>query len=249
MPTCPAHAAEELIGPCERCGDFVCKLDSRVLEGKRLCVARCAAEVESDYLERYRRELWGKMDGWVFWFGILSPFFTLIGIWWAPPLEAAVGIGGTAIFIAYLLRKPWARVALFLMPPTHILLSIPQGGEAVGAAFAVSLFTTLLVTGAYLSPRNRLAFRLTVSRAQLRKLWDVYRNNPRARESVALGILGWPLPILAPVGVAMAIYGLLQVNPASDPPIGKRSHAMAGLLLSIASIIFWATALILGWIR
>jgi len=243
MPTCPNHAAEEIAGSCARCGDFVCRLDGRTVEKELLCL-RCAPLREADHLERFRRELHGRMDLPVVLFGIFCPILTGVLIWWAPPLEAAFGIGGIAIFCAYLLRKAWARVALFALPAAAIGLAIPHGPGAVLAALVAGVIPTAMIASAYASPRNRLAFGLEVGRRDLAKLYDASRNNPRAQESVLLAILGLAFPPALVLSLALAVYGLTRVDPHASPPVGKRGHALVGIAISLAGIALYVVLIL-----
>jgi hypothetical protein len=244
---CPRHAGETLLGPCERCGDFVCPLESRAVEGRRLCL-RCAPIVEGDYLERYRREMLGRPDGFWVLFGVICPVLTAVFMWSAPPLEAAFGVGGLAIFAGYFLKHPWARVALFLCPAAGIGLAVPHGPDALGGALAAGAVGGATVLGAYLSPQNRLTFGLDVERPQLERLWNIYRNNPRARDALYAAVFGWLVWVFLPIGLLLGIYALTQVNERGDPPIGRRREAVAAIVVASLGIAVWGAAVVLWYL-
>ncbi len=101
-----------------------------------------------------------RADAFVVLFGAVCPMATLVAMWWAPPLEAAFGVGGIALFAAYLLRKPWARAAIFALPAAGIGLAIPHGMETVLLALGPAAAGGALAAVAWRSPRNRAAFGL-----------------------------------------------------------------------------------------
>ncbi|HVY61883.1 MAG TPA: hypothetical protein VHF22_09530 [Planctomycetota bacterium] len=249
MSICPLHPAETILGACERCGDFVCGLDSVVKDGKRIC-ARCG-ERESDWLEGYRQQLWGKRDSFAAFYGGLVPVFAALGAFGLArePLDAR-SIAGLAICalaiangIAYLGRARIARWGAAVLP-----LALPAlASDPRELAPAVAWTVILLVAGAggLLNVRNRLSFRIPVTDKALRRDWEVYANNPRARSAFLGSFLGLLIPGVALFTLGGAIWGLMCVDPTAHPPIGRRRQAIAGIAISAIGIVGWTAFFIL----
>src|SRR5262245_51448099 len=111
--------------------------------------AETPAEVEA--LERFRSEVGGRPDSFVWFFGAGCLGARLVLLWWAPPLEAAYGVGGAAVFCGYLLRRPWARDTLFVLPAAGLGLSVPYGRPTVDIALAAAVAATALIAVAHAS--------------------------------------------------------------------------------------------------
>src|SRR5262249_34732066 len=98
---------------------------------------------------------------------------------------------------------PWARVRAALAPApalffSAMLFSMPtmkfEEGDVlpmlVSFGFTYGVLPLAIGIAAIRSVRNKLFFRLDVSERELRKLWDVMRNNPHARYAFWLSLLG-----------------------------------------------------------
>lgn len=84
---------------------------------------------------------------------------------------------------------------------------------------------------------NKLFFRMDVSRAELRKAWDLHANNPLARTAFILALFSlflWPLGVVV---LPMAVVALRRVNPTAMPPQGRKGYAIAAIVFSTLGIL------------
>jgi hypothetical protein len=247
---CPVHAGETLLGACERCGDFVCKLDSEVLDGKRLCF-RCSVRTEA-WLEAYRRERWGKRDGFAWLFGAIVPFGAAVQALVILDLAArlpparvvravAITAAAAAMGVAYFFRWRPARLGMVALPLVGFFSDVALGLDArtTGERFGQTILAVLLALGACASTGNKLYFRLDVPPDKLRKHWEIYKNNPYARSSFIGSFLGLLIPGVSLITLGGSIFGLLRVDPRANPPIGRRGQAIAGIVISALGIAEW----------
>jgi hypothetical protein len=107
----------------------------------------------------------------------------------------------------------------------------------------------VLPIAAYFDTRNKLFFKIDVPEAKLLKLWDRMRNNVIASTGLALGVLGLLVPGAGIFGLVCSLIGLSRVNPKAEPPIGKRGHAIAGIVLSVIGTLLWGGLIAAGALR
>jgi hypothetical protein len=258
---CTRHPQETLTGTCDRCGNFVCRLDSaRQPSGQTVCLDCNAQHGEVDWLQAFKAELWGKRDGWAWLFGLGGLFNVLsaVGLMGLVtqakgPVSVAVWIApvicfiGAAVQIAYFMGVRWARAAVVALPLVGMLATgaNPNPGAAAGVA-GFQFFGFLIALAIYFDTRNKLFFKIDVPEDKLRKLWDRSRNNMIASTACVLSLLGLIVPGLAAISLICAIVGLRRVNPTAVPPIGKRGYAIAGIVFSVAGLLLWGGLLISG---
>lgn len=257
MPQCPVHAEEAVLGTCERCGDFVCRLDSEIVDKKRFC-KNCSTKSDVDWLEAYRRELLGTRDGYAFLYGVLGPIGNLAQLgfvaWAAAQGAPGMIVPGLtiAVFlangIAYFLGRPVARWGVIVLPlaGAGFVLAAPGGlrPQELGSLVGMNLVAFLFGIAAFASPRNKLYFRLDVTEAQLRKLYSIYKDNRLADFGFLLS-LGAVLPGVGIVSLALSWIALRRVDPDARPPVGKKGRAISGIVLSIVGILV-STALVIA---
>lgn len=261
---CAYHVDRIAVGTCDRCGSFYCSSCVKQLAHKRLCSA-CLALPGIDYLAELRNKAWGKRDGWVWYLGGLFGFVTVTGTvanavagnLWAALFSAAAA----ALSISYLMLLPWSRVAIFGLIPVSIALAIVEApavgsqtaayaaGYSAGAGVGRGLVMLLFLLAAYRSARNKLAFKLDVSDAELARYHDRYLSNSHASRAFAYGLLSLPIPLLIPIAWFFGIAGYRKVNPNAWPPVGRRGLAIAGLACAGVSTLLWSVVLVSLFIR
>ena len=152
-------------------------------------------------------------------------------------LLAIPGIGSAIAGALFFFGKPIARPL--------ILVSTVFWAAAQLALFGpwtlpTSVLSAIFAIGALTTTRNRLFFRLEVSREKLKKDYDRLANNPLARNAFALAMLGFFVPICGPIAVVVGIFALRAVNPDARPPVAKRGYAIAGIVLGVLGTVFGA---------
>ncbi len=230
---CAAHPTEAALGNCTRCGAFVCRLDSRELDGQRYCET-CAARPDVDWLEAFRLKHWGKRDGWAWLFGIFAPIELAAGIAMLLQPETR-GVAFFVIASAVSGALWWLRVK-----QARWLTLAVFGGQAFfvaatvnGWLIASNIIPALILLSVIFATRTKLFFQIDVDREELKRMWNLYANNQMARYALSVGILGllvWPA---APIALLCGIVGLARVDPDARPPIGRKGSAIAGIVLGV----------------
>ncbi|QRK11127.1 hypothetical protein JQX13_14265 [Archangium violaceum] len=237
-PRCAAHPDVPAGGVCGRCGGFFCDACATWVLGAVYCTA-CAALPEVNYLETFRRKLWGRRDSWAW----------VLGFWGLVALGVGIALlgsgntvaGGLALICSGLgvgcfFRQRWARRMLPVLAVGLGVAGLVREGTAL-------LIPALLLFGLAITlhqdPRHKLFFREPIPDAVLLRLWDRYENNPLARLGLMFGLYGVVLPVLAPVAVGLGVVALRRVNPQARPPIGRGGQALAALGLGLGSLVLW----------
>jgi hypothetical protein len=258
---CAVHPDRSSIGTCPRCGSYYCRACCKLLDGAPIC-ASCLSIPGVDYLGELRNRYWGKRDGWVWFFGAFQSASLLaamgrtaqLGIVWELPVQAT----SLGLAVAYFLLKPAARRWLFAVLPLSLLGSVieilagalppDRKAYALGqASGALAVFAAFLAV-AYRDPRNKLAFRIEVSSTELAVLHKRLSNATAVR-SVVYGALSLFVPLLGAFSLGLGVTALRRVNPRGHPPIGGRSLAIIGIVLSCASIALWSTLMVVWLMR
>lgn len=248
---CSLHPDRAATAACARCGAFVCGEDRQNVGGSLYCPT-CAARPEIDYLEAFRQKHWGKRDGWAWLMGFGSVVSTIIGL--GSLVNGFMTESGMALFLggillaqagvqgSYFFGLQWARWAVFAVPAVSIAFQMSQNPAAAAGPFV----GMALLASAYFNTRNRLFFRVEVTREALRKAWDLYANNTLARTGFILSLL---FGMLAPISLVLSIIGLTRVNPNAHPPIGRKGQAIAGIVISSVSIAAWGAIAVVMLLR
>lgn len=258
---CAVHPDRPAVGVCGRCGDYHCGDCQKTVAARSLC-ASCRALPGVDYLEDTRRRFWGKRDGFVWYFGLFGPLGTLISL---PQhaarsdyLSVATSLVWLGLSVAYLTLAPWSRRALLFGTVALTLLSVVQtalglgvelteeqlqlfGGRSGVLAFgaASSVVAVLIVLAAQYSARNKLAFKLPVSDAELAKVYDVHLSNPLARRAFWYALLLSAIPLASAVTLVMGIIALRRSAPEAWPPRGGRTPAITAIAISSLALVGW----------
>jgi len=227
---CSLHPDRPAVAACARCGAFVCGEDRQSVGGSQYCPT-CAARPDVDYLEAFRQKYWGKRDGWAWLMGFGSVLSAVWGVALiaggymnknAMALAQGVGLLPLAVVLgSYFFGLRWARWAIFVA----IVLQAAVNPREI----TPSLVGVGLLAAAYFNTRNRLFFRVEVTREALQKAWG---NNTLARTGFFLGLASLLFGFFAPFGLVLSIIGLTRVNPKAHPPIGGKGQAIAGIVLS-----------------
>ncbi|MDY7231228.1 DUF4190 domain-containing protein [Hyalangium rubrum] len=241
-PRCATHPREPAAGTCSRCGAFFCGGCERFIFGKVYCTA-CSQRPEINYLNEFRLKHWGRRDGGVWMAGLASLGLAVVAVqglthqrpWPALPFLACAVAGGV-----FFLGLRWGREALIAVPLLGAVLSAVRGDfPNAGLLLILALGAVAL----YFSPRIRLFFRVPIPPEQLQRLWDLYENNPRARDAMNLGLASFFLPLFAPFAIALGVVGLRRVNPDAVPPVGRKGHAIAGIVMGVLALSGWVALL------
>jgi hypothetical protein len=266
---CAKHPEKNATLSCERCGDFICDGCVKIV-GKRKVCEDCTQIDGINYLDNYKRSIWGKRDGFVWLFGglgtVFSAGYTVLFLFLAitafasgasNPEQGFYLLIPSIVFglifvidLSYLLLKKWARFGLLFLPVLQVLPSLivtsMEGGDAenMGRTCGASIIPFVFVVSAFASSRNRLAFKIDVSEAKLERLYQIYIDNGAARYGQLLSVVGFLLPPFLLVALVLSIVGLRRVDSEAWPPVGGKSKAIRGLLISILGILGWIGILI-----
>lgn len=244
---CPSHPDQNVLGACARCGTFFCALDHEEINGKDYCDT-CAEHPDVDYLEAFRLKYWGKRDAWAWLVGFGAVFNFFAGaIILANELVnkdtgntglllGLIALVGSGVGVCFWMGMPFARLALCFVPIASLFVSgFVAGAEAVGRGIWPVIITLVM----YNNTRNKLFFKEEVSREALQKAWHLYSNNTVARAGFMFSFIGLLFAPLAIISLLCSIIGLRNVNPTATPPVGRKGQAIAGIVLSVVSIVGW----------
>jgi hypothetical protein len=269
---CQAHPERTALGTCTRCGVFFCDLDHRRVGGKPYCDT-CAVRPDVDYLESFRLKYWGKRDGWAWLVGLgavanlIQGMTLLVSGSSVERLTAPFAFGLAAMGVCYWLGMRWARMAYVITFVALGLIMAAMGASTAGAAVggeratsAMGVLPMLMLVGMgvlimimalviHHDTLNKLFFKVEVPREKLKKAWNLYMNNRMARTGLALGLLGLLIPVLGPFALVCSFIGLRRVDPNAHPPIGRKGHAIAGLVLGTLGCLFWGGRLAYAFLR
>lgn len=250
---CSRHPDRSAVATCTRCGAFICSADRRELDARVYC-PDCVVHPDVDYLEAFRLKYWGQRDTWAWLAGIGGASYAFVAVvmfvglsGYAPenrPLGIGVALAVTVMAthgICFFLGLRWARQFLFLWPVLGAGISIATGQLR---SLPGSLVSGVLAAAIFFDTRNRLFFKVPVSRKQLQRAWNLYCNNQIARLGFSLSLLSLFVGPLALISLPMCIIGLRRVNPGATPPIGRKGLAIAGVALSSIAIVLWTSMLV-----
>ena len=251
---CAYHVDRIAVGTCVRCGSFYCASCYKDLAGKRIC-SGCLAIPGIDYLADVRNKAWGKRDGWIWYLGVLfSISYAAIAVQAIAQGnlgQAIAAVAVTAVMVCYFLMLPWSRQLIFAVVPFAAFTAVLQhpqnlAGDARPSAYYLGTIIgrtgilLLFLLLAYRSTRNKLAFKLEVSDAELAKYYDTYVANPAARRACVYGAASIVVPLLIPFALAFGVRGLRRGDPNAWPPTGQRGAALWGLVFTGLSVVIWS---------
>jgi len=259
---CAAHPERAALAVCARCGDYHCA-DCQKTVGERSLCASCRALPGVDYLEDTRRRYWGKRDGFVWYFGAIGSLGMLVAL---PRhlanrdyFSIATSLVWLVLSIGYLTLAPWSRRALLFGTLALGLWGVVQaalglgtklteeqlrmfGGRPGALAFSAvaGLVAALIALAAYQSPRNKLAFKLPVSDADLAKVYDVHVSNALARRAFWYGLVFTMIPFASAITLVMGLVAFRRGTKGAWPPRGGRKPAMTAIVISSLALSGWA---------
>jgi hypothetical protein len=179
-------------------------------------------------------------------------------------LTAVIVLGMVGVGVCYWLGMRWARRVYVISSVAFGFLmaavGASMGGKAMGRGEASALVPMLMLVGIgvmmmlvalfiHYDTLNQLFFKVEVPREKLQKAWNRYMNNRMARMGFALGLLGLTIPGLGLVALVCSFIGLRRVDPNAYPPIGRKGHAIAGLVLGTVGCLFWGWRLASAFLR
>lgn len=257
LPRCALHPDALAGATCQRCGGFVCTACTTWVMGRMYCPP-CAVRPEVNYLETFRRGLWGRRDGSAWLVGGVT--VVLVGLALVALMAGDVGttlacLGSAGVGVAFFLGMRWARMGLLAVP----LLAMLFTAQSLGAPALLFFIPLMVAVNVFRDTRSRLFFRLEVPERELHRLWDLRVNNPLARHALSLSVGSLFLPVFTPlfsffgvwsvltvvfVGMAMlalvlGAVALRRVDPEARPPIGRRWEALGAVGLALASLTIW----------
>ncbi len=244
---CPLHPEHPALGSCQRCGTFFCASDRRDVDGVAYCSA-CGGRPDVDWIEAYRQSLLGRRDSWAWFVGLSSTGYLVIAA------SLIINAEGYLRLLAIPALASAVSGALYFLgvPVARVLLAVTAAFWAVvqyallGPLSLISAVISAVVIGAALtSTRSKLFFRLDVPRAKLKRDYDRLADNRLARNAFALGILSLLIPVIAPLAVVMGAIAARRVDPSARPPVGKRGHAIGGIVFGtlgcmVGAAVIWA---------
>lgn len=247
---CAYHPERTSLGICDRCGSFYCGECFKERAGKHICSA-CLALPGVDYIAETRAKFWGKRDNFVWYFGLLGSLSALSGVAVAISTHAhwlslVANVVTLALFASYFMLQRWSRKALFALPPLAVVGVAEQPAQLVAAGLGALLWALFFVA-AFTSARNKLAFKIDVSDADIHKLYNQFISNPNATRALAYGVVSLFLPVFAPVALVFGIQSIRRVKPNAWPPVGGRRPAVTGIVLSVLALLLWGSVLI-AWL-
>ena len=248
---------------CTRCGDQLVDGPAKVILDRPFCAA--CLEVEGvDFLDEYRRQFWGKRDGYIWLLGGLGLVHASIFLLGVIGLAASQGdLAGLMVLLAFApvllarcafsiatlaLWKP-IRFAWLFFPPVATAWSLLVLGSTVGLdprqtpqIIVGAVIGFVFVLAAWRSDRNKLAYKIDVPEEKLYKLYQTYVDNSWARSGIALGVISL-IPffgVLGLIGLPVSIVGLRKVDEDAWPPVGLRKRAIWGIVLSCIGMLISA---------
>lgn len=232
---CPAHPDIPALGNCQRCGAFFCAQDRVDVDGTAYCAA-CGVRPDVDWLAAYGQKHYGKRDGWAWYFGLQSIGLLVVGANVAAQSAGALRLLALPALLSaiagFLFFFGWRHARLLLGLSTVLWIAAQailfQWLALLSGVLAISFIAT-----AFLSTRNRLFFKDTVSRDKLRRDYDRLADNLLARNAFALGFFSLLMPPVAPIAIVCGAIANARVNPNAKPPVGKRGYAIAGIVLGV----------------
>jgi hypothetical protein len=150
---------------------------------------------------------------------------------------------------AYFFGVARVRVPVALLPPpTLAFYMIMMGAEAkkgpefiammMGGVLAYLLLPLGIGIASLRSPRNKLFFRLPISKETLRALAESMRNR-YAHAGLISSLVGFLVPGLSLVAVGLCIMGLVNVDSKARPPVGGLVRAIVGLAIGLFATFVW----------
>ena len=261
MTECPAHPGVEAVGTCARCGRFYCAAEARAFEGQLYCGA-CAERPEVNWLAHHYAKLEGQRSG-LAWFsaflgvvGLLAGgglLVVLVDMFWnmrgtTESLGDLQWVCGPVGLLAWSLTallvwtgRPWA---LWLNLVGALVLTgfmaLANTGDARLVVGGVALLTSGFFWGVLRRDvRTRLFFRLPVERGELLQHYTRYGSNWQAAGAARLAVLGLFIPVLPPISLGLAVWGLARVDRHAVPPVGGAGGAIGAAVLSVLSGVAW----------
>jgi hypothetical protein len=265
---CAAHVEAPAVSTCRRCGVFCCPSCTQLRAGYGFC-SSCLEHPDIDYLETMRKRFWGKRDGWVWFFLVLWLPSTLSAVvsslmmrnWLGALLQLVVIVP----LVGYGLLRPWARMTLFLCALPALLVPFlptfegiydptPLGSalhrQLLWTSIAGGLVGILMISAAYASTRNRLAFRLPVSDAQLLQLYETRVANPLAARAVIYSLLSLLVPFSGPLALWLSWAALKKTRMTQWPPGAGARKAKVGVAISaFSTLLYYGGALLIVLLR
>lgn len=236
---CPNHPDVPALGNCQRCGTFFCAEDR--LDVDRVAYCRpCGLRPDIDWIEGYRQSRLGKRDSWAWFLGFSAFGYLVVAANLAATQQGALrllaipAVGSAIVGALFFFGKPVARILLVVSVVVWSVIQVALVGPwaLVGAAFSGAFVATALTT-----TRNRLFFRLEVSRQSLKQDYQRLADNRLARNAFAIGVLSLLLPVFAPVAIVCGVFAVRAVDPRARPPIGKMGYAIAGIVFGVAGTL------------
>lgn len=251
---CKVHEDREAVQSCERCGDFACEDCLSDLLETSVCES-CAVGAGLRDLDRFQEQLLGQREAFVWFFGVAGALMMLLWLLLFLTVLERDGLAGVglniwllsiatifngALHFSYFMLKRWSRKALFAAPFLGVLALALLGtrGPFTQSFMAVYGVThLLLILCSYLSPRNRLAFGVTLGEDDVRRLFKARIENRMALLSVFVAIPGMLFPPFLLLSLILGGVALGRCGPESWPLSKGRHFAYLGLALAMSGLV------------
>ncbi|MBL8913045.1 MAG: hypothetical protein JNM17_20285 [Archangium sp.] len=238
---------------CARCGVFLTGTSSALVLATAYCTT-CAARPDVNYPRAFRDAHWGKRDGWAWFFGALSPFIILAGVFGLLNGPSVTGLLVSFTGIAWAMFWTGAQAGRIAL----VLAAVVGATYNVVSGIFPNLFVIVCTALAMTNTRTKLFFEIEVSEAELAKAWLNVHANRFAQWARGFGIvslisfLAWLGTLWAAVAttsfgaiaVVLGVIGLRTVNEQAQPPIGGKRSAVVGLTCGAISALLGAIGLL-----
>ncbi len=240
---CAAHPEQPALGPCARCGTFICAQDSRPIGPWLFCLP-CAARPEFAWVAELRARWSSHRDGWFYVLALVALGVALAAV---AGLVSAVGARDWRVatlacgllvevgcVVLHLRRQRWARFALWIWPLALGAAAVPLGLPEWTVGLVMG---TLVVALPVTDVRHRVYLGLPESDEKIAAYWQRNLDNRPAQWGSLVAALGFCIPGAGLVAMGLGAWGIALANPTGTPPVGKRLQAWVALVLGLVQTV------------
>lgn len=216
---CAAHPQEEIVGPCARCGDFVCGLDSEARDEGRVCF-KCGRDRERAEVEAFIDELRGRPDNFAVAYLLVGILLLFAGMQGGSLQETVACVASSSICAAFFFRLKWARWIVVALPALVLVFSV---AAKLPPLASITWWLLLLGASAITSTRNRLFFKIDLPETERRAFYDRAKGMEWVRAGHVFSFIAILFPPAILGSIALYVVGLIAVKTRHV----RRSRALA----------------------